>query len=473
MSQAKIRVLLVDDIADTRENMKKLLFFEDDIEVVGSAGTGEEGIALAKQLSPDVVIMDINMPGIDGITAAATLTREVPGIQIIMMSVQGEADYLRRSMLAGAREFLIKPPSAEQIVTSIRRVYELKQSSPIPPPFAPTPQPANPNTPAPIPNGNSGGYNANTATYNTGGQTPYPQNYGRNTPEPERQGQLIALFGSKGGVGTTSLGVNLAIAIQQQRPNARIAVLDCNTEFGDLAVLLNLNVNRNLLDLVDVEELEAQYVNDIFIPHTSGIKVLPNPSPTQAELVTGEKIRRVLPVLRRQFDYVFFDTRPTFTEPVLGILDDADTVLLITTADIPSIRNARLFFEVVDQLNYPAGKVKLILNKYDPAGSVSAQAIQTSIKHPLLAEIPRDDRAVGHAIQQGLPYVMANARNEVSAAIIRLARTFTGVGANETKVPNQAVAATATPPTPAAPPANGAVPRKRSLFDVLFGRKTK
>jgi pilus assembly protein CpaE len=470
MSQAKIRVLLVDDITDTRENMKKLLFFEDDIEVVGSAGTGEEGIALAKQLNPDVVIMDINMPGIDGISAAAILTREVPGIQIIMMSVQGEADYLRRSMLAGAREFLIKPPSAEQIVTSIRRVYELKQTSPIPPPFAPsTPQAHPTNTPPPVSNGYNNAYNP-AAPYSG---TPQAQSYGRAMPEPEREGQLIALFGSKGGVGTTSLGVNLAIAIQQQRPTARIAILDCNTEFGDLAVLLNLNVNRNLLDLIDVEELEAQYVNDIFIPHTSGIKVLPNPSPTQAELVTGDKIKKVLPVLRRQFDFVFFDTRPTFTEPVLSILDNADTVLLITTADIPSIRNARLFFEVVEQLQYPAGKVKLILNKYDPGGSVTAQAIQTSIKHPLLAEIPRDDRAVGHAIQQGLPYVMANVRNDVSAAVIRLARTFTGVTTAEAKVPNQAVAATATPPTPMASPPSGAVPRKRSLLDVLFGRKTK
>lgn len=472
MSQAKIRVLLVDDIADTRENMKKLLFFEDDIEVVGSAGTGEEGIELARQLNPDVVIMDINMPGIDGITAAGTLTREVPGIQIIMMSVQGEADYLRRSMLAGAREFLIKPPSAEQIVTSIRRVYELKQSSPIPPPLNPSGFQNTP-TAAPQPTGN--GYTGTpvpSPVYNTG-QNAFPQNFGRPAPEPERQGQMIALFGSKGGVGTTSLGVNLAIAIQQQRPNARIAILDCNTEFGDLAVLLNLNVNRNLLDLMDVEELEAQYVNDIFIPHTSGIKVLPNPSPTKAELVTGEKIRRVLPILRRQFDFVFFDTRPTFTEPVLGILDDADTVLLITTADIPSIRNARLFFEVVEQLGYPTGKVQLILNKYDPGGSVTAQAIQTSIKHPLLAEIPRDDRAVGHAIQQGLPYVMSNARNEVSAAVTRLARHFTGAGAVEPKPSNPAVAATAPAPTPAAVPPNGAPPRKRGLFDVLFGRKTK
>ena len=105
----KIRVLIVDDIPETRENLRKLLFFESDIEVVGAATSGEEGITLAGELKPDIVLMDINMPGIDGITASEAITQQVPFTQIIMMSVQGEADYLRRSMLAGAREFLIKP----------------------------------------------------------------------------------------------------------------------------------------------------------------------------------------------------------------------------------------------------------------------------------------------------------------------------------------------------------------------------
>ncbi len=463
MNADKIRVLLVDDIADTRENMKKLLFFEDDIEVVGTAGTGEEGIALAKQIRPDVVIMDINMPGIDGITAAGILTREVPGVQIIMMSVQGEADYLRRSMLAGAREFLIKPPSAEQIVTSIRRVHELRQKQP---PAAPVPQTPPPSTSGQPYNKNQPPHSAYQNQSMTGRAPQYAPSYG----SPETDGQVVVLFGSKGGVGTTSLGINLAIAIQQQRQSARIAIVDCSTEFGDLAVLLNLNVNRSLIDLVEVEELEAQYINDVFIPHTSGIKAMPNPTPAQAELVTGEKIKRILPVLRRQFDFIFFDTRPTFTEPILTLLDDADTIVLVTTADIPAIRNARLFFEVTDQLGYSSDKVKLVLNKYDPAGSVLAQAIQSSIKHPIVAEIPRDDRLVGNSIQQGLPYVMSHARSDVGAAVVRLARLFSGVGASESKPSVPVTAATTAPKNTVAPPTNGAKPHKRGLFDVLFGR---
>src|SRR5512146_1441168 len=93
----KIRVLVVDDIIETRENVRKLLFFEDDIEIVGTASNGREGIDLAGKLMPDIVLMDINMPGMDGIAASEAIAAQYPSVQVVMMSVQGEADYLRRS----------------------------------------------------------------------------------------------------------------------------------------------------------------------------------------------------------------------------------------------------------------------------------------------------------------------------------------------------------------------------------------
>jgi pilus assembly protein CpaE len=107
-----IRVLIVDDIAETRENIRKLLQFEPDIEVVGMARTGREGIQLAKETRPNVVLMDINMPDMDGIQATEVIVKEVPSAQIIIVSVQSDTDYLRRAMLAGARDFLSKPPPA-------------------------------------------------------------------------------------------------------------------------------------------------------------------------------------------------------------------------------------------------------------------------------------------------------------------------------------------------------------------------
>src|SRR2546427_2161808 len=122
-----IKVLIVDDIASTLDNLQKLLSFEPDIQVVGTAMNGKVGIEQAKKLAPDIVLMDVNMPIMDGIQATETLAQEVPNSPVIIMSVQGERDYLRRAMQSGAREFLIKPFSGDELIASIRRGYQLEQ----------------------------------------------------------------------------------------------------------------------------------------------------------------------------------------------------------------------------------------------------------------------------------------------------------------------------------------------------------
>jgi len=109
----KIKVLIVDDIAETRENVRKLLQFESDIEVVGAARTGREAIQMSQELLPDVVLMDINMPDMDGITATETIRQKTPHVQVVILSVQGDQNYMRRAMLVGARDFLTKPPMAD------------------------------------------------------------------------------------------------------------------------------------------------------------------------------------------------------------------------------------------------------------------------------------------------------------------------------------------------------------------------
>ena len=124
-----IRVLIVDDLPETRENVRKLLQFEPDIEVIGQAGTGEQAIEMAQEHKPDIILMDINMPGVDGIGASQRISELVPQSQIIIMSVQSDSDYLRRAMLAGARDFLTKPFGGDELITAIRRVHDQTANS--------------------------------------------------------------------------------------------------------------------------------------------------------------------------------------------------------------------------------------------------------------------------------------------------------------------------------------------------------
>jgi pilus assembly protein CpaE len=123
----KVRVIIVDDIAETRENVRKLLQFEADIEVIGAAKSGKEGIEFSKEQDPDVVLMDINMPDMDGISATEAILRDQPHVQVIILSVQGDQNYMRRAMLAGARDFLTKPPMADELISAINRAGEMAQ----------------------------------------------------------------------------------------------------------------------------------------------------------------------------------------------------------------------------------------------------------------------------------------------------------------------------------------------------------
>jgi pilus assembly protein CpaE len=119
-ARSAITVLIVDDIPETRDHLTKLLGFESDIEVVGVAVTGIEALELAHRLNPDVVLMDHHMPEMDGLTATEILLERMPEVAVVMMSIQFDSYYTSRAFRAGAREYLVKPFSSDELMTAIR-----------------------------------------------------------------------------------------------------------------------------------------------------------------------------------------------------------------------------------------------------------------------------------------------------------------------------------------------------------------
>ncbi len=383
-----IRVLIVDDIPETRESLRKLLYFEKDIEVVGTAASGEEAIHKARELRPDIVLMDINMPGMDGITSTEAISQQAPFAQVIMMSVQADADYLRRSMLAGAREFLAKPFSADDLVTSIRRVYELGLSRRV-----------------------------------SMGQPEAGIEMTARTPKKTApRGKLIAVFSPKGGTGRSTIAVNLALALQSLG-DYKVGLVDASLQFGDLAVLLNVQPTHSIADLIpQIKELDLDMLTSVLTPHSSGVKALLAPNrPELADLVAPEHIKAILEQMLAVFDYVVVDTWPSLHDFVLNILDMSDRILLIATPDIPAIKNARLFFEVTDALQYPEEKTSLVINMADKKGAISTRDIEASIKHPVAMRLPTDERNVLKAANEGIPLMYSNKKSTLAQAIHDLA----------------------------------------------------
>jgi len=396
----QIRVLVVDDIPETRDHLTKLLGFETDIDVVGSASSGREAIELASRIHPDVVLMDINMPDMDGITATEQLSTTAPGAAVVMMSVQGEADYLRRSMLAGAREFLVKPFSSDELTASIRQVSsrEREKQSRI-------------GVPTPV-----------------GGPTPSTSGTGGGS-----EGQIVAIFSPKGGVGRTTVAVNLAVAAATEL-GRKVVVMDGSFQFGDVGVLLNLNPkSKSIADLIPEIEAggEVDSTGLFVVDHSSGIRaLLAPPSPEMAEMITPAGVKRVLEALRRDHEVVIVDCTSYFNDTTLAILDAADVILTMLSLEITSIKNIRLFLEVTEQLGYEAGKVRLVLNRADSTLGIRVSDVEHSIGRKVDETIVSDGRSVVYALNRGVPFVQSNREAQVSQDILRLARSVIGEGSS-------------------------------------------
>ena len=386
-----IRVIVVDDIPETREHLAKLLSFEIDIEVVGVAASGLEAIDAATRLSPDVVLMDLNMPGMDGIATTEELGRTVPATSVVMMSVQGEADYLRRSMLAGAREFLVKPFSSDELCAAIRGVHAREREK-------------------------MGRYAAQ----------PHPTN-ALSVPVEREAGRVITLFSPKGGVGRTTLAVNLAVAMASDMGRS-VALMDASFQFGDVGVLLNLNPrNKSIVDILGDAEGGNDVIDGALISHSTGIRVLlAPPSPEMAELVTVEHIRRIIDRLRATHDLVVVDCWPLFQDSTLALLDMSDLVLGLLTLEITNIKNIRLFLEVADQLGYGSEKLRLVLNRADSAYGIRIADVENSIGRKVDHTVVSDGRTVVYALNRGVPFVWSNKQAQVSQDVLAIARAIAG-----------------------------------------------
>lgn len=383
----KIRILIVDDIADTRDNLEKLLFFEKDMQVVGKAATGREGITQAKQLQPDVILMDINMPDMDGIAATEAIMTQVPNTQVIMMSVQGETDYLRRAMLAGARQFLTKPVSGDELASSIREVNRLQQS-----------------------------------------QRRFVVAAQQQDEADQSSGQIIAVYSPKGGTGKTAVACNLAVALKLLPGNRKVCLVDANLLFGDVGVMFNINTTKTINDLTSrINELDKELLNDVMVTHASQIKVLvAPPNPQLGELVTADHLRAILEALRREFDYVVVDTQSSFQDQTMAVLDAAARIVLLMTMELSSIKNIRQFLEVAELLEYGEEKLVLVLNKADPRFGIRVDQVEANIQHKVAAQIGNAPYEMTSAINRGVPLIIDKQSHQVSSDITNLAYLVTG-----------------------------------------------
>lgn len=397
----RIRLMIVDDVPDTTENVQKLLYFERDIQVIATATSGREAIAKAVHMVPDIVLMDINMPDMDGLRAAQVILQQVP-TRVVMMSVQAEPEYLQRALLVGARGYLTKPFTSDQLVETLRSAAQVQVQRPLSEEMGPA-----------GPNGNGRGRPSD--------YPPAPPPYAGPLSTRARQ-HVIAVFGGKGGVGRSVVALNLAMALRQVTQE-RVALIDADLQSGDIHVLLNMNTPSSIDDLREAISLDAEIIHHSMAVHDSGLMVLRAPlSPESAERFTEEEMRRIMVDLRENFDFLVVDMSTAYSEANLMILEMANQVVVVTTLELTSLNKVTRFLEVAGRLGFPEEKIVLVCNRVQSYFGIKPEQVESQLRHKIAARFPEENQLMVKAVNRGIPFVLYQRNHPMTKQFVALAK---------------------------------------------------
>jgi pilus assembly protein CpaE len=352
--------------------------------VIGTASNGVQAIHIARELKPDVIIMDVNMPDMDGIAATAIIKRDVPGTEVIILTVQDDIDYMRRAMLAGARDFLSKPPMIDDLVQSVLRAGEQARLQRDKLPSVPL---------------------------------------ARSRPVSVTGGKIITVYSPRGGSGCSVIAANLAVALYSE--DTPTVIVDGDLQYGDVPVLFDSVSKLNILDLTPrVAELDPEIIEEVLTTHASGVKILHPPRLERAELVAGPHFRQLLTYLSKYYTYVIVDTSHRLGEVTMAALDVSNLILLVSTPDIPAMARSRKFVELIPLLNLDPKRVMLVINQLDPRVAITPEKLTQAFGKEAEAIIPLARDLVLESINRGVPFLLrkADAALPVGQAMLKTSR---------------------------------------------------
>jgi len=370
------RILVVDD-SPTARTLVRTILAHAEFQIL-EAESGEKALALLERETPDLIISDVMMPGMDGYELVRRMrkNRRLSGIPILMLTAKAELVDKVAAFEAGADDYVVKTVGPAELELRVEAL--LARSAP------------------------------STARRASA-----------------RMGRTVAVFGCKGGVGTTTIAVNLAVALRAMK-DEEVALVDADFSFGDIGLHLNLPPVHSINDLVPyAADLEDGLLTQVMLEHSSKLKVLLGPPrPERADEISTRLVSSVLEIAARNFDYIVVDTQRVYDDRMLMVLDRADRILMVLTADIGALRNASLFLTLAKTLGYPTDKVLPVLNGAGVEMGIRLSDVKRVLggREPFIVESGGTEVAL--ATNRGEPVFVSNPRNKVARAMRRLAETL-------------------------------------------------
>jgi Flp pilus assembly CpaE family ATPase len=335
----------------------------------------------AQMLSNDpdetLVVIGPETPADDALSFASGLRLSRPHVGVILVRERVDVDLLTRALQSGVREVVpLDDPAA--LNAACRRSADVSQRL--------------------------------TVTTHT------------DAGEPARDGQIVTVFAAKGGCGKTTLATNLGVALARDTGH-RVCVVDLDLAFGDVAISVQLDPARTIVDALPMAgHLDTAGAASLLTRYAPGLEMLLAPvTPGDAEKVPPTLVGELVTVLRGMFDYVVVDTPAQFSEHVLTAMDNSAHHVLLTTPDVPALKNLRVTLDMLDLLSYPRNIRSVVVNRADSKVGLSSEDVERVVRSPIAAHVP-SSRAVPISINNGTPITVSTPGHPVSQAIIGFAR---------------------------------------------------
>lgn len=355
-----IKIIIADDVQEMRDMIEKMLMTSDlEYEIVGFCANGAEVVDLMQKKKADIILMDINMPIMNGLEATRIICEKYPQVRVIMMSVQQESEYLKKAMLAGAKAYLMKPVDIDELVDTIKTTYERYQ-------FLDTAAPAK-----------------------------APQTH---------HAEVISFFSAKGGVGKSMIALNSAL-LMHDKLGKKVMLVDLDLQFGDIALMVNKQNELTIKEMFDDSPIKTmEDVQPYIHSYKSGVDMLFAPKdPESAEYISKDQINEVIELLKKHYDVIIIDTGVNYDEVTLNALDHSDRVVIVTNLEVTGLKNTKLSLRVMQSLNYDHQKVKILVNMTNDKFGVTKANVQKAFNYDVIGYLPEDIKLVRNATNTGIP----------------------------------------------------------------------